>query len=121
MNKFWTIVAAIFVGLAVVSFAPSAKAEECGYGTAAELNEQLSAIENIHTYDFTEAEVAAFEAAKGRPPNATEGKIEIKKVETDAVGGLFFTQNGCFINRIGPMNLDQFRFFLGGLLAQKVD
>lgn len=98
------------LGLALVT---PTLAADCSISTK-EAAQELLANNNIAHRMLTEFETKALIEAKGPPPNAVEGEpIEIELVYTEEFAGLNVYQNGCFINRFGPLPKHMMFNFLG--------
>lgn len=113
------------VALAGLVFVTPVLAQECEYGTQVELNTQVAraAETGAVVKTLTDTEVAEVLEKVGRPPNAADSPgIGITRVDHEGWAALFFTQNGCFIDRIGPVPVDMLNLKLGITSAgEKID
>lgn len=97
----------------------------CEHDTVENLQVQVDRAKEIGAVAkvLTNAEVAEVLDKVGKPPNAVEDMgIGIIRVDHEGWAALFFTQNGCYINRIGPVPVDLLNMRLGITSAgEKVD
>lgn len=118
-----------YVAALVLMFGLSAPAiaAECEYGTVERLETIYAETQKIYPdmvrKTLTDREVQQIIDAVGRPPNAKEGVISVERIDIDGTTVLVFTQDGCFINKIGPIPTDLMNMQFGGTSAkgEKVD
>jgi hypothetical protein len=105
-----TSAAIIFFALAGVTYS---KAAECQYGTTQQMLDKLSEIQGVQVQELKEHDVQTMIKKLGPPPG-TDGieNIVIYRADKDQGAALFITQNGCLVNKIGPVPADALNNFL---------
>lgn len=107
--------AGLFLLAGAISYAHSA---ECEIISEAALRESLTE-QGAKSFDLTAADVARVLEQKGMPPNGDETKpYKIIYAELADVGILFFIQEGCAINKIGPAPSFMIQNLLGQVSAR---
>ena len=97
------IIAAAAIGLMLLAGAVTyAHSAECEYGSFDEWKTQMETIDAT-SVQMTDGDVSRILADKGPPPNGKPGvHYTAHLVTKDDMAAIFFFQEGCLVNRIGP-------------------
>ncbi len=104
MISFNRILIAATTGLFLLAAAVSyARADGCQFGSFEAWQTQIAEIDGAVTTQLPDGDVARIIESKGAPPNGKEGvHYTAHLVVKDDMAAIFFFQEGCLINRIGP-------------------
>ena len=111
MKKFLAVLLMTF-SLSLPAFAA------CEYGTFDAVRAAADS-QNVALTELTDAEMASLLNKKGPPPNAEEGKairVYVARVGDNSV--LLIEQDGCFLNRLGPLPTPVLNDLIGSTQAE---